>query len=214
MNTQMLSIPGFPDLSFLQDKTSQSVTSDTAELTELIKKSFPADAPLNVLDLGTGTGIIPFILRLCFSAGSFTGIDIQESLIFTAEQNVLHNHLDRIRFICDNISNIHHYPFKELFDIVVSNPPYFRKDQGKMSPEMQKAISRHEIFGGMSDFLKALKFALHKNGTAFLLYPEFREAELYTSLDLYALKLIEKYPLPGNNLKNKKFIYRIQHAGN
>ena len=208
---QFISIPDHENLVFQHTLNTQAVTSDVAGLVDYVKNRFSKLNHANVLDLGTGTGIIPFMLRLSFPDWNFTGIEIQEPLYLTACENVKRNHIQNITFINNNITAIEDY-LTETYDLVIANPPYYRQDQGIISTCKEKAIARHEITANMHDFIKAARYSLKANGTALILYPVFRENELMQTTDKLSLKITDKHPLPGNNPKNQKFIYELKYA--
>ncbi len=211
---QSIAIPDHENLSFLQVKKQLAVTSDTAELVDLIIKNENHQSALTLLDLGTGTGIIPFILSQTLKNWSFTGIEIQDHLCQIAHQNKTEQNMNNFSLVCDNVKNIQLYPFQNAFDRVVSNPPYYKANQGIVSPNNMKAISRHELYADMNDFLKAFKYCLKPEGKGYCLYPEFRENDIFLLLKKNHLMLVNKYELSGLNVKNKKYIYEIKHAGN
>ena len=80
----------------------------------------------------------------------------------------------------------------EKFDIIVSNPPYFKKDEGRISPLEIRALARHEILCNMNDVLFSIERNLKNSGTAFLLYPENRLFELEKITKKIDLKITQK----------------------
>ena len=134
-----------------------------------------------VVDLGTATGIIPLVLVGSTGAKTITGVVVQPGLASQAEQNiVLNNFQDRINIIHSDIRDIssrrvlHH----ESFDVVVSNPPYRKKETGKVSPDAARAACRHEIHGDIRDFLETAFYLLRNNGRCYLIYLPERLPEL------------------------------------
>ena len=78
-----------------------------------------------VLDLGTGTGIIPTLLCGKTDLKKVVGVEIQEEVCKMANRSIQYNKLDsRFEIICDNILNLENYYEKQYFDVVITNPPY------------------------------------------------------------------------------------------
>jgi len=108
-----------------------------------------------VIDLGTGTGIIPILLAGKTQAASLVGLEIQEQMVEMAQRSVLLNDLqDRVKIVCGDIKD----PFKFFkpasFDVVVTNPPYINRGGGIVNPLDTKAISRHELFCSLEDVIR------------------------------------------------------------
>jgi tRNA1Val (adenine37-N6)-methyltransferase len=125
-----------------QDQAGYRFSIDAVFLAGLAEPS-PEDT---VLDLGTGCGIIPLILAYRHPKIRIYGVEVQERFADLAAQNVKENCLD------DRIS-VHFLDMKMLtpdttsgpVDVVVSNPPYRKAESGRINPDRQRAIARHEI---------------------------------------------------------------------
>ena len=100
-----------------------------------------------MIDLGTGTGIIPILLEAKTEGNHFTGLEIQEEVAEMALRSVMLNGLEeRITIIHGDIKEAGQICGRASFDVVTSNPPYMVSQQGLKNPDTMKAISRHEIF--------------------------------------------------------------------
>lgn len=97
---------------------------DTELLVEAALELLPA-TPLEVLDLGTGTGAIALALACERSAWQLTGVDRVEAAVALAERN-------RQRLQLDNAGFLHSHWFSALagrrYGLILSNPPYIRAD--------------------------------------------------------------------------------------
>jgi tRNA1Val (adenine37-N6)-methyltransferase len=108
----------------------------------------------NVLDIGTGTGIIPILLAAKTQAKLIVGIEIQEEIASMARRSVEGNGLDdRIKIITGDIKDYSLKLNPATFDVVVTNPPYIRAQSGLTNPTEAKAVSRHEIACTLDDIL-------------------------------------------------------------
>ena len=98
-----------------------------------------------VLDMGTGTGIIPILLKSKGKGGHLTGLEIQEECAAMARRSVRYNSLESdIDIICGDIKEAAATFGAASFDVVTSNPPYMIGQHGIQNPYMAKAIARHE----------------------------------------------------------------------
>ena len=76
----------------------------------------------------------------------FTGIDIQEEMVEMANRSALLNGVqEKVRFELCDVKEVKHYFKGESFDVIVTNPPYMKAGNGLINPDIQKAVSRHEI---------------------------------------------------------------------
>jgi len=131
------------------------------------------------IDLGTGSGVIPLILATRFPHVAWTGLEIQTDLAQLARKSVqlncLQNQINIIQGDARKIKSI--FPVHS-FDAVTFNPPYRRINSGRINPDQEKAIARHEINGSLQEFLQAAKYLLKPAGKVFTIYPAKRLAEL------------------------------------
>lgn len=151
-----------------------------------------------LLDIGTGCGIIPIYLAKRGYTNHMLGVEIQDDLFQLAIKNkVLNNISDQIQFLEGDIRNHVSKLRKELFNVIVSNPPYTKKNSGRISPGDSRYIARYESFLDLSELLSTAKTLLNKKGRLCVIYPSKRLGELvYTAglnkLELKRLRLI--YP--------------------
>lgn len=136
-----------------------------------------------VLDLGTGTGILPLLLSAKTEAGHLTGLEIQPESADMAERSVRLNGLsDKIDIVTGDIKNAPSLFGKSGFDVVVSNPPYMTGGHGIVNPADAKAIARHELLCTFSDVAVTASEVLRPGGRFYLVHRPFRLAEILTEL--------------------------------
>ena len=217
-------IPG-SDALFYQHDHSQSVSNDTYDLyvqvREYICFNLENNEALNeasLLDIGTGTGILLLMLAMEFKNMHFTGVEIIKEIADIATTNFenLSKHMDEKIDI--EIINTDYCKLSEVFDknrkfdLIVSNPPYFPKGTGIMSSVYEKAVSRFELAGNLSELLKCIENFLAPEGKAFLIYPVFRAEELRKLCDdLDLMVTTHDYGFVQVETK-KKLIFEIYHA--
>ena len=134
---------------------------------------------MRVLDLGTGTGIIPLLLSAKTQAESLCGLEIQADSADMARRSVAMNHLeDRISVIQGDIKEADKLFAAASFDVVTSNPPYMIGQHGLTNPEAPKAIARHEVLCTFEDIAAQTARLLAPGGSFYLVHRPFRLAEL------------------------------------
>ena len=130
-----------------------------------------------VVDLGTGCGIIPMALLLTEPVGHVFALEIQPEL---AEQAVRNTRLNGFEHEVEVIlGDIKHPPLHpSSADVVICNPPYRPKNSGRINPDPQKAIARHEMLSSLNDILDAAAKTLRAKGRLAMIYPAARLADL------------------------------------
>lgn len=143
----------------------------------------------NVLDLGTGTGIIPILLSAKTQAKHLTGLEIQEESADMARRSVALNCLDeKITIVTGDIKEAGNLFKAASFDVVTSNPPYMTQKHGLANPEDAKAIARHEILCTLEDVISRAALLLKPGGNFFMVHRPFRLAEIMMLLQQYKLE--------------------------
>lgn len=142
-----------------------------------------------VLDLGTGTGIIPILMAAKTAAGHLTGIEIQEESADMASRSVAYNGLaDRIQIIHGDIKEAETLFGAASFDVITANPPYMAGSHGLQNPEEPKAIARHEILCTLEDVIAQTAKLLKPGGNFYLVHRPFRLSEIMVLLHTYKLE--------------------------
>lgn len=142
-----------------------------------------------VLDLGTGTGIIPILLEAKTEAAHLTGLEIQADSADMARRSVALNGLEKkIDIVTGDIREAESMFDAASFDVITCNPPYMIGQHGLKNPEDAKAIARHEIFCTFEDVAAQTAKLLKPGGKFFLVHRPFRLAEIMTTLTKYRLE--------------------------
>ncbi len=142
-----------------------------------------------VLDLGSGSGILPILLAAKTEGKHFTGLEIQAESAAIAEQSVLYNRLqDRIAIVNGDLCRASECFGTESFHVCVSNPPYMIARHGLPNPEDTKYIARHEALCTFEDVAREASKVLKSKGRFYLIHRPFRLAELITTLKKYHLE--------------------------
>lgn len=136
-----------------------------------------------VLDLGTGTGILPILLAGKTEGSHFTGLEIQEDSADMARRSVLHNHLqDKISIVTGDIKEASRIFGAETIDVITTNPPYMIGGHGLANPESAKAIARHEVLCTLDDILRESFKMLKHGGHFYMVHRPFRLTEILSKM--------------------------------
>ena len=142
-----------------------------------------------VLDLGTGTGIIPILLSAKTRAKRLTALEIQEESADMARRSVALNGLqEKIEVVTGDIKEASALFGKAVFDVVTSNPPYMNDQHGLKNPDLPKAIARHEVLCSLEDVVREASAVLKPNGRFYMVHRPFRLAEIFAVLQKYKLE--------------------------
>lgn len=143
----------------------------------------------NVLDLGTGTGIIPILLEAKQKGTSFKALEIQKESANMARRSVKLNGLsDKIEIIDGDIKEASLFFKRSSFDVITCNPPYMTYQHGIANPKMPKAIARHEILCTLDDVIREAARLVKPRGSFYLIHRPFRLAEIIGKLLEYRLE--------------------------
>ena len=134
------------------------------------------------VDLGTGTGIIPFILSYKTDCSRLIGVEVQAASQERALRSRALNRLEeRMEFIHADVKDFGKTWGKELrgaADLVTCNPPYTIGNGGLTNANTAKAIARHETTAGLAEFMKCAAQLLHNGGDFFLVHRPSRLADI------------------------------------
>ena len=142
-----------------------------------------------VLDLGTGTGIIPILMEAKTKAAHLTGLEIQPESADMAKRSVELNGLEeKIAIVTGDIKEAVGLFGAASFDVVTCNPPYMTELHGLTNPHGPKAIARHELLCTLEDVISQSAKLLVPGGNFFLVHRPFRLTEILVLLHEYRLE--------------------------
>ncbi len=145
-----------------------------------------------LVDLGTGTGIIPVLISGRVRA-SMTGIDIQKDACELAERNVELNGLDNITIIHGDLREIEKHV--DHADVVTMNPPYDKPEAGEMNKDEKIRIARYEVKCDLDDIASAASKLLSTGGRFYMIHRAYRMAEIIVKLREHSLEVKEIRPI-------------------
>ena len=155
----------------------------------------------NVLDLGTGTGIIPILLCGKANLGKITGVEIQKEVYDMAKRSIeLNNLQNRFEVINQDILNLNKIYERNTFDVIITNPPYKKMNAGIINKEEKKGISRHEVSAKLEDFVRISSDLLKDKGEFYMVNRPERLVDI--------LCLMRNYKIEPKEIR---FVYSYQN---
>lgn len=142
-----------------------------------------------LLDLGTGTGIIPILLEARTEGEHFTGLELLPESADMAARSVAWNRLEeKIDIVCGDIRDASKRFGASSFDVITTNPPYMIGSHGLSPANEAKAAARHEVFCTLDDVLRESARLLVPKGRFYMVHRPFRLAEIMAKMVQYGLE--------------------------
>ena len=183
---------GFGKVGIIQDPDEFCYGVDAVILADFaVKRSRPIRPESSIMDLGTGSGIIPLILSHKTNSGRIMGTEVQENSWDRAVRSAELNELsDRIRFIRADIMDLleENPELRGNFDVITCNPPYMKLSGGMKSENEAKMIARHETTAGLDDFIRVAGDLLKDRGELFMVHRPSRLVDIFCTARKYRLE--------------------------
>lgn len=170
----------FKGLKIIQNKNGFCFGIDAVLLSDFAKGIKPN---ATVVDLCTGTGIIPILLSGKTAANKIYGIEIQEDVAEMAHRSVEMNELqEKIEIVNRDLNNIKDVISAGSVDAVTVNPPYKKRGSGIINEKDTKTISRHEISCTLEDIIKESARILKSGGSMYMIHKSERLVDALCSM--------------------------------
>ena len=188
----------FKGLKIIQNEKGFCFGMDSVSLSDFAKNMKNNST---VLDLGTGTGIIPILLCGKTNLKKVVGIEIQQDVANMAKRSSQLNNLqDRFEVVNTNIIDLKNIYEKQSFDVIVTNPPYKKENTGITNENEAKLISRHEITANLEDFISISKDLLKDKGEFYMVHRPERLVDILSLMRKYKIEpKILKFVSPNKN---------------
>lgn len=195
------------DLTLIDDETSiyQSKNGYRFSVDPIILVDFFKGNPTkNILDIGSGCGIIPILLSKKKNMTDITGIEIQESSFKIFKENLKKNNLEKkIKAILGDVRDL---KMGNSFDYIISNPPYMSLDGKKTSENENQKISKHEISLSLISFAENCKRLLKPRGEIFFVHRSSRFLEIIKEFEKIGLYITNVQFVYFNKTKNSNLV--------
>lgn len=143
----------------------------------------------NVLDFGTGTGILGFLLIEKTKLKKVIGIEVQPEIADMAARSIKLNNLEeKFEILNSNIKDLDKKLKIDFYDAIITNPPYKKTDSGMQNDNEIKLISRHEVKANLSDFIKMSFKMLKDKGTLYMVHRPERLVDIISEMRLNKLE--------------------------
>lgn len=203
MNVELKENERIDDLEFKGLKIIQNEKGFCFGMDSVLLSDFAKNMKNNstVLDLGTGTGIIPILLCGKTNLKKVVGIEIQQDVANMAKRSSQLNNLqDRFEVVNTNIIDLKNIYEKQSFDVIVTNPPYKKENTGITNENEAKLISRHEITANLEDFISISKDLLKDKGEFYMVHRPERLVDILSLMRKYKIEAkILKFVSPNKN---------------
>ena len=142
-----------------------------------------------MVDIGTGTGVIPILMTSKGEGSMHYGIEIQEDMAEMASRSVVLNGLeDKVRIICCDVNNSSDMILNQMADVVTCNPPYMNDEHGLKNENRSLALSRHEIACTLDDVIREGHRMLKTGGRYYMVHRPHRLMDVLTTMRKYRLE--------------------------
>ena len=176
---------GIKGYKVIQDKSGFCFGSDAVLLSRFVSLKKGA----RVLDLCTGTGIIPVLIWGLNSLSGIDAVEIVPEIADMARRTMELNSLsDKIRVYENDIKNVKELFGPHTFDAVTCNPPYMNVGGGIINPKEKMALARHEIACTLDDVVKAARSVLKPCGKLFMVHRADRMCDVITTFRKYSIE--------------------------
>lgn len=168
----------------IQNKSEFCFSMDSVLIAHFprLKKNF------NVLDLGTGTGVIP--LLIADEVKKICAVELNKNMAETARRNVELNNLQEKISVMEGDYRLHREIFTaESFDLVIANPPYIPVKGGEVNKIFGVARARHEFTATLEDVVTAARYALKFHGSFCMIHIAGRLTEIIAALHRHQFEM-------------------------
>lgn len=168
------------NLKIIQNKNEFCFGIDAVLLSDFVNIKKGA----KLIDLCTGTGIIPILVNAKNELSYISALEYQEHMVDMAKRSILFNKLEnKIEIKKGDVCKIKDSYKQQIVDVITCNPPYMQVQDGIKNKMENVSIARHEILLKFEDIAKASKYLLKEGGKLYLVHRPHRLVEIINTLN-------------------------------
>lgn len=165
-------------ISIIQKPSAYCFTSDSVLLANIVS----ANKKSTVIDLCSGSGIVGILVNMKCSPKRTVCVELQSYLADMCERTIKYNDLKNMEVQNADVRQAHEILGREIADIITANPPYYRLNEGQISPDERISVARYEMKLTLSELIASANKLLKYGGRFYVVYRADRLAELITEL--------------------------------
>lgn len=160
---------------------------------------------IRAMELGAGSGVVSLALAHKRPELFIDAVEIQPALADLARQNVVENKLENVTIHQSNLRDLHGGKWEGCYDFIFTNPPYRAVGRGRLNPEPEKAVARHELEATLADVLDCASRCVVPGGRIAIVLLAERENDLRDLAPKFNLGIVQRtgvqpYPDKPENL--------------
>ncbi len=156
------------------------------------------DRGLRICELGSGVGVVSLVIAARYRPVHVMAVEIQRPLHDIALRNVSENGLGDVVTCVNGDMRQFAKGRQGSFDVVVSNPPFYARGEGRLSPDSQRAQARHELNGTIEDFVQCAHALLKEGGLFFVVFDKKRNKELDAAISANGFRVVRSEKSEGS----------------
>ena len=145
-----------------------------------------------LLELGSGCGVCALTFNEMRPGMDITAVELQSELADLARQNVVDNKAKNVEIVEADLHDLKGDQWQSRYDIVISNPPFRAVGRGRLNPDPQKAIARHELKATLDDIMRVARLCLKKQGYLALILLHERLEDIEKAAPAYGFKILQR----------------------
>ena len=189
MDLKLDFLPNYPEIKLYQNEDMICINTDTTVLGEFLEV-YRYDT---ILDIGTNNGSL-LLYANRFTPKKLIGIDINKEALEIAEMNMKLNNITNYELIHTDANTYRGEPV----DVIVCNPPYFKKTKDSVNSSKNFVLAKHEDSLPLDNLILTIKKNLKQEGKLYFVYQSSRLQELMEVFSKYKIKV-----------KVMKFVYNV-----
>lgn len=190
-----MSVFKFKEFDIVQENSAMKVGTDSVLLGALLQEQYPQQ----ILDIGTGTGLLALMMAQRFKDAGIDAVEIEKQAFVEATYNAQQSKWkNRVKVVHQSLQDFAGQSTYQ-YDLIVTNPPYYEVENHFGIEEQSRSHARHTATLSFDELLANVILLLAKQGRCWMVLPK-TEGELVIEkakvLGLFFVHKITVYPNP------------------